>query len=484
MSFRVPVARALGTALFTASLLLTAMPEPSFALDPPRPLPGYHPAFVTEREPGPWEDCAWAAAAMLMDKWTNGVTVVSRERLRTLSGDLTGGSNLGDVRRSFAQVGLELRWSPSGGDTITWPVLLDRLRNGSGAILLGDYANLPRRYGRWDPTLWQNTDTLDDHALYLDGYDPKTRRILVMDPVAPAGWDGEWVPVSALKAFAWHSGSKLWSATTPTAADPPFAGVELGAPLATGDAAALHVRWPIEAAPAAWIAPGFSASAQTEALAEADPLATDVAAFPADDAAPPAPTVRTGTVGTSLEATIPLPSTPGIYRVTATLTDNRFGRQVATAGPFNLYVPGPRAWSFSLPGEKEVASSGLARLSFVVANVGTESWTEPPPVPGPFAARPQPRNTRLVGTWVGPATAGGDRALTGTPADIDFGPLPLEPGYAQPVDALIEVPMDPGSWRLVVRVVDDLDGPTAFTGSAPGVMIFDIQVPGEAATPQ
>ena len=107
--------------------------------------------FVTEREAGPWEDCIWAAAAMLLDKWTSGSRIIGRERLRALSGDHEGGSNLGDVQRAFARAGLDLATSPGGGASIGWSTLLRRLGSGGGAILLGDYGELPARYGRWDP---------------------------------------------------------------------------------------------------------------------------------------------------------------------------------------------------------------------------------------------------------------------------------------------------------------------------------------------
>ncbi len=478
MPFRLSIRRAFGAALFTASLLLTSMPAPSFALDPPRPLPGYRPTFVTERRSGPWVDCAWAAASMLLDKWTNGATTVGRERLRILAKDPIGGSNFADMQRSFARLGLKLSWSPSGGDRITWTKLIDRLAHGSGAILLGDDGKLPRKYGRWDPLFWRNTGVLDDHAIYLDGYDKQTKRILVMDPLAPERWGGEWIPVSALRKFAWHSGTALWAATTPTAAKAPFAGVELGDPGATADAAGLHLRWPIDGAPTAWKAPGFDAAVQMDPIAGPDPLATDVAALPADPADPPvAPLLAAVTGGDAqgLEATIRLPKTPGIYRVTVALTDHRFGQQVGSAGPFNLYVPGPRAWSFGLPGPQEVAPGELARVSFAVSNVGTESWAPPLSVPGSPQAAGLSRDTRLVGTWVGPTADVTDDRGTATLPDIDFGRLQLLAGYVQFVDDLIRVPTEIGEWHLVVRVVENHEGPSDFIGSAPGDMTFDIR---------
>ena len=472
--------RVAGTALFAATLLLSAMPAPSFALDPPRPLPGYRPTFVTERQPGPWVDCTWASASMLLDKWTNGSLMVSRQRLRVLAKDPTGGSSLADVRRAFAKLGVTLKWSPQGGDRITWAKLIDRLRHGSGAILLGDYGKLPRHFARWDPTLWSRTGPLDDHAIYLDAYDPKTGRILVMDPLAPSGWGGEWIPASALKQFAWHSGSAVWAATTPAAAAEPFAGVQLEAASAIGDAVGLHVHWPIDAAPDGWTPPTFSAAVQTEALAIPDDLATDVAALPADPSLPLLPATLTDADASGLNAVVPLPAEPGIYRVTVTLTDTRFGKQVATAGPFNLYVPGSRAVGFGLPGEQQVEPGALAPISFAVANIGTETWADSVPESGPAFVTLAPRNSRLVGSWVEPTSIDFDRAAPNPPPDIDFGPVPLEPGLAQVIDAVVTAPTLPGVWHLVIRVVDDREGGSAFLGSAPAAISFNVAIPGGA----
>ncbi len=470
--------RVAGTALFAATLLLSAMPAPSFALDPPRPLPGYRPTFVTERQPGPWVDCTWASASMLLDKWTNGSLMVSRQRLRVLAKDPTGGSSLADVRRAFAKLGVTLKWSPQGGDRITWAKLIDRLRHGSGAILLGDYGKLPRHFARWDPTLWSRTGPLDDHAIYLDAYDPKTGRILVMDPLAPSGWGGEWIPASALKQFAWHSGSAVWAATTPAAAAEPFAGVRLGTASAIGDAVGLHVHWPIDSVPDGWTPPTFSAAVQVEALDQPDDLATDVASLPSDPSSPRLSSTVTDADMDGLDAVAPLPALPGIYRVTMTLTDNRFGNQVATAGPFNLYVPGSRAAGFGLPGEQQAGPGEFRAISFAVANIGAETWAESTPAAGPAFVTLAPRNSRLVGTWVGPDSVDYDRAVPVLPPDVDLGPVPLEPGGAKVIDAVVRAPTLPGLWRLVVRVVDDREGGAAFLGSAPAVINFTVGSPG------
>ncbi len=471
--------RALGALVLAASFVFTAVPAPALALDPPRPLPGYQPAFVTEREPGVWQDCTWAAASMLLDKWTNGLTTVGREQLRALSGDRSGGSNLEDVERAFARLGFSMQTSPRGGDSIKWPELLDRLGNGGGAILLGDYGKLPRFNGRWDRAFWSGEATSDDHALYLDRYDPGTGRILVMDPLAPAGWGGEWIRVSALKKYAWRAaGGALWTAMTPAAQAAPFDGVALGDPIATANSSTLHVSWPIERTPKGWTYAGSSVTTEFTAVAEADPAHPVVAALPAREPVPPAAAALAEVADGLLSAAIPLPAAPGIYRVTVTLTDHRLGGQVATAGPFSLYVPGARAASVVLPASASAEAGGLVRISVAVANVGTASWQEPPLVPYLPLGTQRLRNTRLVGTWVaGPSAAGQVPGGTMSPAPIELGPMPLEPGDRQLVEFLVRVPPDAGSWVFVIDVVDDEDGSFALSGSAPGDMVVEVHAP-------
>ena len=65
-------ARALAAACLVVATWLSVMPAPAAALEPPRPIPGYRPAFVTETDTRPWTDCLWASGAMLLDKWTSG----------------------------------------------------------------------------------------------------------------------------------------------------------------------------------------------------------------------------------------------------------------------------------------------------------------------------------------------------------------------------------------------------------------------------
>ena len=172
------------------AMLLGAAPSPAAALEPPRPLPGYRPTFVTQTDVHPINDCLWASGAMLIDKWTNGKIHPTHQRLRALSGD-RGGSNLDDLKKAYKKLGINLKFSPDGGERITFNGLLRRLAHGAGAVVLGDDSKLPRWYGRWDYGFWKMTKkekkkhpSRDNHAVYVERYDRRHGRVWLMDPLA------------------------------------------------------------------------------------------------------------------------------------------------------------------------------------------------------------------------------------------------------------------------------------------------------------
>jgi hypothetical protein len=174
-----------------------------------------------------------------------------------------------------------------------------------------------------------------------------------------------------------------------------------------------------------------------------------------------------------------------VYRLSVHLTDERLGRQVVTAGPFNVYVPGRRAARYAVPDYLLVSPGAFSRLWLAVTNVGTESWADPALVPWLPLDLQRPRNTRLVGTWLPqPPTTDEDRGVTQVPPPIDLGPVPLDPRSAQLIDTTIAAPIDPGYWRLVIDVVDDASGSIARLGSAPGVIVVEVLAPGRDARNQ
>ena len=99
-------ARTLGALALAIAFLLPAA-VPAAAREPHRPLPNYHPDFVTQRDGGgTTADCLWASASMLVEKWTAGRMTISKDRLRRLSGDMKKGSNFNDLTPVLKELGL------------------------------------------------------------------------------------------------------------------------------------------------------------------------------------------------------------------------------------------------------------------------------------------------------------------------------------------------------------------------------------------
>jgi hypothetical protein len=475
--------RAIGSVTLALAFLLPAA-APAAAAGPARPTYGYRPEFVTEREVGRWEDCVWAAASMLVDKWTSGRLTITKDRLRRLSGDRHGGSKLGLVGRVLRKIGLPARTSPSGGAVIKWATFRTRLAAGGGAILLGDASKLPRWYGRWDLSFWGGTGNKDDHALYVDRYDRANDRFWIMDPLAPAGWPGEWIGGRDLRAFAWSTPNGALSALMTPAAKPlPFDGVRLGVPIATVRPNVLSVRWPVEKTPKHWRRPPLDVTLAVRPASD-----TLVPPGPAVVSAPPlappgatggdAPVVAksVGLGGGMLSATVPLPRIAGTYRIDAGVRLARLHRTVATAA-LTVYVPGERRATISTTSSPETVAMGPYALVTDVTNSGTVSWADPTWSAAMQAAASPVRNTRLVATWVllAASTEASSRLTTGqVPDAVTLSVLPLAPGTSARISASIATPTIPGQWALMLDIVDDADGSFAAHGSRPGAILVDL----------
>ena len=482
------LARLVVAACLAAATWLSAAPAPASALEPPRPLPGYHPAFVTETDVRPWKDCLWASGAMLLDKWTNGTTTRTHQQLRRLSGDLRGGSDLADLRRAYARLGIDLTFSPDGGERITWSGLLKRLSQGAGAVLLGDYSDLPRYYGRWESSFWKLTKdeeaSKDNHAVYIERYDRRRDRVWLMDPLARGDWAGEWVSVWALRRYAWGSGGALHVAVTPTAKAAPFAGVTTTAdPRVSMTATTLDAAWGLKA-PRRWTFPG--ADARVTFKAADDPIRLAAGSLPVtvatkvDPAAAPPPADPTAAVaGRTLRATAAVPTEPGAYRTTISLTDRRFGQAVVGAADVALFIPGPRRASVRLHVRDAAIEAGdTVSVEVSVGNTGTVSWAGyRGPEGAPVAAVPI-RNARAIAYWVPLAVPdGADGEAARVPAAVELRTVPLAPGELATVRAVLTAPEALGAWALVVDIVDDVDGSYAALGSAPAVHVFEVVTP-------
>jgi len=472
---------ALAAASLIVSMVLAAMPASATALQPPRPLPGYHPRFVTETDERPWNDCLWASGAMLIEKWTNGRIHPTHQRLRRLSGDLVKGSGLDDLKVAFRKLGVNLKFSPDGGDPITFRGLLRRLAHGAGAVVLGDDSRLPRWYGRWDYGFWHMTrkerkkhPSHDNHALYVERYDRRHHRVWVMDPLARGNWKGEWMSSWALSRFIWSRGGKVFAAVTPTAKPAPFSGVRVGALTLTQSPTTLDASWAIRA-PRRWRFPGadthtsFARSSDALLAAARSPR---VEILHNDEQAPRRPT--TSGTARAIVSRVALPSKPGAYVASVRLTDRRFGRTPASTSGVAVFVPGARRANLrlSVPDDPVVAGANVP-ISVSVGNSGDLTWADPTHGPDDGSEAVPDRNTRLVARWI-PLDASG---AADAPAPVELEALPLDAGRVAVVEARLHAPDAPGRWALAVDVVDDVDGSFAALGSAPSVAALDVVPP-------
>ena len=451
-------ARSFAAACLVLVTLLGVAPSPAAALEPPRPLPDRRPDFVTETDTRPWVDCMWASAAMLLDKWTNGDVRMTHGKLRRLSGD-RGGSSFEDLQVAFRKLGFDLPLDASGDSRLTWGGLLGRLRKGAGAVVLGDYGDMPRWHARWDRSFWRKKGKEDNHAVYVERYDRKRGRVWLMDPLARGDWQGEWISVSALRRFAWFKGGRVAAVTTPTAAPAPFAGVVAGQPKVGLSDAAVTATWKLRT-PRAWAWRGGDIHASV-AAAE-DPIAAAIAAAQVDPrtTADPAPeTPVAGVAKHTLRLSAALPTEPGAYVASLSLSDRRFGRTFVTSEPVGVFVPGARQAKLRLNVAKEVLIAGDdLRINLSVANSGEHTWAD--------TARPEgdqadvrARATRAVATWVlldpsgqgeasgeaapDAATAPGDAAAV--PLTVDLRKVPLAPGELERIRETLVVPKDAGT---------------------------------------
>ncbi len=477
-------ARALAAACLAGVTWLSGMPAPAAALEPPRPLPGYRPAFVTETDTLPWIDCLWASGAMLLDKWTNGAVTISHGALRRLAQDHTGPSSLLDLQRASAKLGVEMVFSPNGGARITWTQLLRRLEAGAGAVLLGDDSKLPRRYGRWDYAFWKADGTGDDHAVYIERYDRRHGRVWLMDPLGRGDWQGEWISVPALRRYAWHTpGGALYVAVTPTAQAAPYQGVSIGEPAVVLTATSLDASWDLQT-PHRWTFPGADVTADFAPVD--DPLLSAATAPPpafANGTAAPdaAPGAAAATVEKDrLRATAPLPTTPGAWVANLVVADRRFGREVATTPATTIFIPG--AWRATLRlrvlDDQAVASATLP-IAVSVANTGDVTWADPPVPIGAPAESTGSRTTRVIARWIPLAgqDGGADSATAdavAAPDPVVLGEVPFAPGRRADLSAVLTVPAASGRWALAIDIVDDVDGSFAAGGSAPAVVVLDV----------
>jgi hypothetical protein len=440
---------------------------------PEAPAPGYTPRFVTQTdERPPWNDCLWASGVMLLDKWTHGRLTPPRQTLRRSSGDGVGGSRFSDLARAISrQYGWRPKFSPDGGERLTWNDLLERLASGGGAILAGDYGRLGSPFTRWDWS-YAHDPKAGGHALYVERYDERNKRLWLMDPLGRDGYTGEWAPVERVHSFVWKRNGLVFA--MPTAA-PPQRSVTGYVPATLTLAAGSHRAG--ELVPAAlpltstgpWPLPNLVLVSQWQLLApdveaplDEGPAGTDSTDTqmvssgqlrphsddPLPISAPVAGDGQAAPPATSLTTFVALPAAPGLYQLTASVVrgDSRPMPKGWALPPIEMRVWGDRgAVVVPAPPTEPVAAGQALSLTVAVENGGALPWTygEAGPKVGEDAPTAQ---TQLEAEWI-------DDGGTSTQALAPL-MLGLTPGQAQDVRLVLVAPPLPGNYTLVFDVVD------------------------------
>jgi hypothetical protein len=473
---------------------------PNVARPPAPDIDSRTPHFVTETNDAKWDDCEWASAAMLIEKWTG--DQIDRRALRAAAYVASGASSLGDVARGTANMlGLHLRFSPDGGDPMTWGMLLTRLARGGGAVLEGAYSRMPRWFQRWDRKFAASGPAKSGHAVYVERYEPRRGRVWLMDPLGQGDYRGEWISVWDLRRFAAFSRGLVRAAATPAPLPPTslkkirFGQARLAGDLVVGTLGTLVVpiahrgrRPPVLVplristtwvkvdpalpdgpivAPTAGHVPALPASlpgGPTGAVTDssADPTGTTA---PATWVAASSPSIgtsgRMGMVlrptGWDLVAKVNLPTEPGRYRLTMALRNAR-GRAISPKNvpafkPIIVSIAGPYRVGFDAPKALEL---GDRAVTFGVTNTGRAAWVVTTGrVGGPLATSPH-----LVADWVFP-----DRSST--PAGTVY--VELDPGASATV-ALPLTAMPAGATGLRLDLVGPDGRPVSERGGRPTVV--------------
>jgi hypothetical protein len=370
---------------------------------PEAPAPGYTPRFVTQTdERPPWEDCLWASGAMLLDKWTHGRIHPDRQRLRAASRDFRGGSTFADLARAAARLyGWRPRWSPDGGDPLTWRELLDRLARGGGAVIAGDYGDLGNPFIRWSRSYAADPHAAG-HAMYVERYDAAHDRIWLMDPLGRGGYSGEWAPARRIYAFIWKRRGHVFAMATPAPPARSATGYVPGSlalaagSYRSGETGAVVLPftgkgpWPLPDLQVAtsWelVAPDGLATPTPEPT-KADPGAQPITrsalvvstADPAliDDRQSSGSAMRP--VSLMLSSEIALPSEPGLWRMSS-LIERRDGRDLPKSWqqpPLQVRVWGDRgAFVLAFAPAEPVAAGEPLQLTVMVENAGLMPWSD------------------------------------------------------------------------------------------------------------
>jgi len=191
----------------------------------------------------------------------------------------------------------------------------------------------------------------------------------------------------------------------------------------------------------------------------------------------------------SLSMDVTYPSTPGLYRLVATLHNpSGVAYDSATQSlltPVLVRVGGPVAAAYGAPAAVTMATSEQASISVRVVNAGSEAWDGPsvsPPAGGAAALlywlRTGNAPARLVATWVSVA----DNAVP-DPVSTVLDSANAAPGGDAMVDINVVGPAVPGDYLLLVDVISPAHGALSAMGTQPALIRVSVSAVGTGSAP-
>jgi hypothetical protein len=153
--------------------------------------------FASERESGPWIDCSTCSAAMAAHWHDPSVpaTLATAHAIRSAAGrPHSGGLTVEQLKAGLTRA---LRIT---ADPINKQDIPSRLGHGYGIIVPLNYGDLPSHLRRWQPSF------RGGHSIFMCGRHASTGKFGWFDPLAPAGYSGEWVNWGDVDQAIWTGG--------------------------------------------------------------------------------------------------------------------------------------------------------------------------------------------------------------------------------------------------------------------------------------
>ncbi len=187
-----------------------------------------------------------------------------------------------------------------------------------------------------------------------------------------------------------------------------------------------------------------------------------------------APVRATRLRGGGLSVPVQVPSSPGLYRLVATLHG---ADGVAFDAATQALVPalvvrvvGAETAAYSMAATATTRAAATFDLAIRVTNLGRAAWGHLATIHAMRAEVEPASRATLVGRWVDLGAATSAAATPAAAAASAILPAGLAPGASVDLDLAVVAPAAPGEYLLVLDIVDPTTGSLAAGGVPPGIV--------------